>query len=134
MEKGRTHLDLMLIANHQTTQVAQPGKGAFDLPTLAIAAQAAPVVEGRLAAALAVRSNQEDSALQPAPARFVAVVAPFGNHPQWALLRPAQSTTWHRDLGQRSLRHGLRLQRMSDRRQHEGGRRFRAQEDRQSRA
>ena len=57
VEECRIHLDVMIIANHQPTEVTQPGKCAFDFPALAIATQAAPVVEREPAAALRLRKK-----------------------------------------------------------------------------
>ena len=48
MEKGFIHLEMLVVAHQQASEVAQPGESPLDLPAFAIAAQPAAVVEGRL--------------------------------------------------------------------------------------
>jgi len=45
MEEGLIHGDLMIVAHQQPAEIAQPGKGAFARPALAVAAQRAAIVE-----------------------------------------------------------------------------------------
>ena len=89
MEKGFIHVQMIVVANQQAVEVAQPGKGPFDFPTLAVTPQFPSVVERRLLAVLAMRTDQHDAALQQPPAQAVAVAAPVGNDAQGSLAGPA---------------------------------------------
>src|SRR5580693_2615323 len=92
---------MVVVTHQQAAEVAQPGKGAFDLPSVAIATQDPTVVEGRFAAAFSMGRDQQNAALEQAPAQRVAVVCAVGNHTQGPLARtpallrhanPGQST------------------------------------------
>src|SRR5579859_2423261 len=66
-----------IVANDQTTKVAEPGEGAFYFPTAAIAAQGPAVLGTRLAA---MRRDQLDPSLCQSRAQRIAVVGAVGNH------------------------------------------------------
>lgn len=67
MEEGLIHQELVIITDDQAAEFAQPGEGALDLPPPSVAAQGASVLQGRFAATLAMRADQEDAAAgQPA--------------------------------------------------------------------
>ena len=87
MEKGFITSDVIIVAHHQAAEVAQPSKGAFDLPSFAVAAQLSAIVEQGLAASLAVRSDQHHALLKQSPAQRVAVVASIGDNAQGPLAR-----------------------------------------------
>jgi len=103
MEEGSIHGDLVIIANQQSPEVAQPGKGAFDFPTVAVAAQCASIVERRFAASAAMRTDKQYSPVEKPLAQRVAVVGPVGNHSQWSFPGASSSTTRHRDAIQRAF-------------------------------
>jgi len=103
MEEGSIHLDLMVIAHEQSAEVPQPGEGAFDFPALAVTTQGTAIVERGFAPASAVRTDEQDAALEQSPTQRVAVVTPVGNHAQRALLRTTPASTRHRDPGQRAF-------------------------------
>src|SRR5579859_338961 len=69
-----------IVANDQTTKVAEPGEGAFYFPTAAIAAQGPAVLGTRLAAIAAMRRDQLDPSLCQSRAQRIAVVGAVGNH------------------------------------------------------
>jgi hypothetical protein len=87
MEKRFIALDVIVITHDQAAEVAQPGKSAFDFPPFAVASQVASVVEGRFAAAFAVRTDEQHSPLQQSPAQGIAVVTPVGDDAQRPLAR-----------------------------------------------
>src|SRR5882757_1454505 len=103
MEEGFIHLYLMVVAHEQAAKVSQPGKRAFDLPPLAVTTQRASIVERRLAAIFAVRTDQQHAPLEQAPAQGIAVVTPVGNDAQRSLLRSASPAPPHGDLRQRAF-------------------------------
>jgi len=85
----------MIVANQEAAKVSQPGKGALDLPSVAVAAQRATVVERRFLAALPMRCNQQNTSFEQTPAQRIAVVATIGDDTQ-------RSRAWR----SASLRHG----------------------------
>lgn len=97
MKEGPIHGQVPVVAHHQPAIIAQSGKGAFDLPTLAVSAQVASVVEGGCVPTLAVRTQQQHAPLQEPPAQRVAFVGPVGDDPQRAFLRTAPAAAGHRD-------------------------------------
>jgi len=113
-------LDMTVVSHEQAAEVAKPGERALDLPALAVAPQAAPVVERGLASVLAVRADQRDAPARQAPAQFVAVVSAVGNHPQGAFFwgsAPGERKRYltERRLGQRHFRRAGAVQSASQR-------------------
>lgn len=105
MKEGGVALDVIVIANDQAAEVAQPSEGAFDLPAFAIAPQFPSVVERRLAPAPPMRTKQNHPALEQAPAQGIAVVGPIGDDAQGPLAR-TPAFLRHADSIQRALRQG----------------------------
>ena len=91
VEEGSIHGDLMIMANQQTAKVSQPGKGAFDFPTVAVAPERASVVERGFAPSAALRADEQDAFVQKPPAQGIAVVGTVGNHPQRPFLRTSRA-------------------------------------------
>lgn len=81
----------------QAAKVVQPGEGAFDDPTFAIAPQMATILCGRSGAAFAMGRYQQGPASQQPPAQPIAVVSPVGDDAQRPFLRSAGSLARHRD-------------------------------------
>ena len=81
VKKGRIHFDFVFIANHQAAVISQPRKRALDLPTFAIAAQGAAVLERGPTPVLAMRTDQLGAPPLQFPAGWVAVVGLVGNDP-----------------------------------------------------
>src|ERR1041385_3596628 len=110
---------MAVVAHYQTAVVAQPGEGAFDLPTLAVASEFPPVVERGFLATFPMGHNQEDPTLIQSPAQAVAVVTAVGDHAQRTLaasptpLRPREVP--QRALGQGHFRRAGRGQLTSQR-------------------
>jgi hypothetical protein len=61
LEEGVIEVWVAFVTNDESTEVTQPGKGAFDFPAVAIAAQRAAVLGGRLLASLSVGADQLDA-------------------------------------------------------------------------
>jgi len=97
MEKGSIHGDVMIIAHQQPPEITQPSKGAFDFPTMAITSQRASIVERGFATARAMRTDEQDAAVEQALAQRVAVVGAVGDDAQGPFLRPSSSATRHGD-------------------------------------
>ena len=100
MEEGLIHQKVIVIAHDQAAIVAQPGEGAFDLPAFSVAAQRAPILQRRFAATLAMRTDQNNTTLDQAPAQRVAVVSAIGNDAKGPLLGSSAAATRHGDLCQ----------------------------------
>ena len=100
MEKGFIHLKVIVVADEQSTKVAQPGKGPFDFPTLAITPQPTAVVEGWFFAPSAVRADQQHAAFEQAFSQWIAVVGAIGHDSQRPFLWTASATTGHSYLRQ----------------------------------
>jgi hypothetical protein len=100
MKEGSIASDVVIITNQQPPEVAQPSEGAFDFPTVPVAAQGAAIVERGLAASAAVRVDQQDSPVPQPFAQRVAVVGPVGDDAQRSLLWPSAATAGHRNLRQ----------------------------------
>jgi len=79
-------LGAVFVADDQPAEVVQPGKEAFDLPSFAVAAQAATVVERRFASTTSVRRQQDHLPIQQDLAQRVAVVGFVANQTQWHFL------------------------------------------------
>jgi len=82
MKEGLIHKQVIVVAHDQTAVVAQPGKGAFHLPAVAVAAQPASIVECRLGASPTVRSNQQHTLIEQTLPQGIAVVSTVGNDAQ----------------------------------------------------
>ena len=100
MEKGFIHLKVVIVADEQAAKVAQPGKGPFDFPTLAITAQPAAIVEARFCASSTVRADQQHAAFEQTLSQRIAVVGAVGHDSQRSFLWTASATTGHRYLSQ----------------------------------
>lgn len=99
MEKGLIHLKMIVITHEQTAEVAQPSEGAFDFPTVAVAAQGSAVVERGFASSAPVRNDQQNAALQQSPPQQIAVVSAIGDDAQRTTSGPSPLLR-HGDLGQ----------------------------------
>jgi hypothetical protein len=100
MEKGFIHLKVIIVADEQTTKVAEPSKGSFDFPTLAITPQPTAIVEGWFGAPSAVRADQQHAAFEQTLPQRIAVVGAVGHDSQRPFLWTASATTGHRYLSQ----------------------------------
>ena len=90
---------MIIIADEQTAEVAQPSEGALDFPTVAVTAQTSSVVEREFATPAPVRRDQENAPLQQSPTQRIAVVSAIGDDPQRTTPRSA-SFLRHGNLGQ----------------------------------
>ena len=68
-------------ADHEAAKVVQPGKQAFDLPSFAVAAQGAAVVEAGTGAPAAMRGDQQDFLFEEFLAQWIAVVSAVRDEP-----------------------------------------------------
>ena len=119
MEKGFINMQMVILSNEEATEVAQPGEGAFDFPTFAIAAQFPAVVERGLAPPFAVRRDQQNAAFAQTPAQRIAVVTAIGNDPQravaWSAALLGHGNPLQRAFGQSYFRRAGRGQLASQR-------------------
>ncbi len=100
MEKGFIHLKVVIVADEQATKVAEPSKGSFDFPTLAITPQPTAIVEGWFGASSAVRADQQHAAFEQTLSQRIAVVGAVSHDSQWTFLWTASATPGHRYLSQ----------------------------------
>src|SRR2546423_10495325 len=96
----------MVIAHEQPSVISKPGEGSFDLPSFAVAAQFASVVEGGFLAPAPVWADQHDAPFQQAPAQAVAVVGFVCHDSQGSFARSTPSTARHANLLQSGLGQG----------------------------
>ena len=113
--------DGAIVANDQTTKVAEPGKGAFDFPTTPIPAQRSAVLGARFAAIPSMRRDQFDASCRQPLAQRIAVVGAIGNHtlrfltwPSAAML-PAHADRRERFFREPDLVRGCRVKLLSQR-------------------
>jgi hypothetical protein len=105
-KKGPIHGDMMVKTQEQSAKVAQPSEGALDLPTLAVATQGTPVVERGFAPLPAMRTDEQDAALEQSPAQGITVLTAVGDYAQRSLLRSATASAWHGNPRQRAFGQG----------------------------
>lgn len=87
MKKALINGQRAVIANHQSSVVAEPGEGALHDPPSLVAAQCPTVLRWRFTPVLPVRGNQLDAPGRQLPAQRIAIVTAVGN--QAANLLPA---------------------------------------------
>ena len=95
MEEALKDSDYAVIADLDAAEVLQPGIGALDFPTFAIASQLTLVFKAPVADVAAVRSDQLCAALFEPQAQCVRVVAAVGDDPPQAAAGPSPTPTWH---------------------------------------
>jgi hypothetical protein len=100
MEEGVIHQQGTVVADDQPAEISQPRKGAFDFPTLAVAAQRATILRWRLAAVAAVRTDQLDALSLQLGSQRVAVVGPVGDEALRFALGTTTPRAWDADLCQ----------------------------------
>jgi hypothetical protein len=92
----------MLMTNQQSSELAKPGVGSFDDPTL-VAAQFAPIFVASLLIVLPVRRDQLHAAFFQSLPQRVRIVGGVGNHPFRLLSRTAFGSR-NRDFLERGFR------------------------------
>jgi hypothetical protein len=80
MKESFINRDRAIIANDQSAEVTEPGKGAFHLPATPVSTQRSAVLGARLDAIPAVGYYQFDPACRQPLAQRIAVVGAIGNH------------------------------------------------------
>ncbi len=70
---------MTLVAHHQSSEVAQLGAQALDLPTPSIASQLTPILSAWLASVAPMGGNHLDPASGQACIQWVAVIRPISN-------------------------------------------------------
>jgi len=88
VEEAGVHGDASVIADHQATEVANPGEGALDFPSAPVPAQCSAVLKNRLPAFSRWRDQLNPSRCQ-LRAEGIAVVSLVADHPED---QPAQRT------------------------------------------
>ena len=89
MKKGLVDGIGAVVANHQASKIAEPGKGAFDFPATLVSAQRSAILRARFAAIPAMRCDQFDPLHSQPLAQRVTVVGAIGNHTLRFLPRPS---------------------------------------------
>jgi hypothetical protein len=97
VEEALIESDEALVADEETAKVTQVSKGAFDFPTLGVTTHRAAIVKRRTPTLSAMRAEQDDAALEQAPAQRITVVSAVGYDPQRPALGSPASGTWDRD-------------------------------------
>jgi hypothetical protein len=110
-----------IVAHHQSTEVTEPGEGAFHGPSSPVTAQRPAVLRGGLATILAMRNDQLDAAPGQSLPQRVTVVAAVRNDACWLLPRtagpmsPSYADRRERRLREPDLRRGRRVKEVSQR-------------------
>src|SRR5690242_1334906 len=81
--------DRAIVANDQTAEVAEPGEGAFHLPTTPVSTQRSAILRAWLGAIPAMWCHQGDSACRQPLAQRIAVIGAISNHTRWFLAWPS---------------------------------------------
>src|SRR5208282_1268776 len=94
-----------VVADHQTSKVAQPGVGAFNDPPPLVAPQRSTVLRGRTNAILLVWADQLDPATLQASPQWIAVIGLVGDHSHGFLSRsPRTMGSTYTDRRERRFR------------------------------
>ena len=105
MKKSFIDSDRAVVADDQSTEVAEPGEGAFHLPTASVAAQRSAILRARLASIPAMRGDQFDAARRQSLAQGIAVISAIRNHPlRFLACSPAATSPGHVDRSERLFR------------------------------
>ena len=94
---------MVLPSDHQSSEVAPPGKSAFDLPSSLVAAQWTPILGRRLLAIPPVRTNQLDAPSGQSCSQRIGVSGFVVDQPIWIFPRTTSSRSRDRYLLQRRL-------------------------------
>ena len=110
-----------IVAHHQSTEVTEPGEGAFHGPSSSVTPQRPAVLRGGLATILAMRNDQLDATPGQSLAQRITVVAAVGNdafrllpRTSWPML-PSYADRRERRFRQPDLRRGGRVKVVSQR-------------------
>ena len=111
---------MVVPSDHQSSEVAPPGKSAFDLPSSLVAAQWTPILGRRLLAILPVRTNQLDAPSGQSCSQRIGVSGFVVDQPIWIFPRTTSSRSrdcylLQRRLDQRDFRWRRRFQVVSQR-------------------
>ncbi len=82
MKEGPKHLDVALVAYEEAAEAAQPGDGAFDNPSVPVAAELAAILKGFALAVSPVRADEVDATALETLSQGVAVVGLVGDDAQ----------------------------------------------------
>jgi hypothetical protein len=105
MKKSFIDCDRAVVANDQSTEVAEPGEGAFHLPAASVAAQRSAILRARLASIPAMRGDQFDALRRQSLAQRIAVVGAIRNHSlRFLACSPAATWSGHVDRRERLFR------------------------------
>lgn len=100
MKEALVKVDQPFVADEEPAEVTQVGKGALHLPSFAVAAQWAPVLENRTPVG-AMRADEFDSPQGELAAEPGAVVGPIHNESMRAAARTPHSWAWNLHCGER---------------------------------
>src|SRR5216683_3575191 len=98
MKKSFIDSDRAVVANDQSTEVAEPGEGAFHLPAVSVATQRSAILGARFASIPAMRGDQFDASRRQSLAQRIAVIGAIRNHPlRFLTCSPAATSPGHVD-------------------------------------
>ncbi len=89
-----------VLADEESTEVAQVSESALNLPGLAVAAQGPAIVARGGTSSPPVRTKQDNTPLEQAPTQRIAVVSAVGDDTQRTTLWPTAPGAWDRDPSQ----------------------------------
>jgi len=88
------------MTDEEAAEVTQVSKGALDFPTFGVAAQSTAIVAGASTTSPAMRADQDNAALQQAPAQWITIVSAIGNDAQRPALGSPSPCARHRNARQ----------------------------------
>jgi len=100
MEKSIIDVQRAFVANRQSPEVSQPGKGTFDFPAFAIATQRTTILRGRFFATGSMWTDQFDATCAQFFSQRIAVVSPIGNETAQFALGATTTSARHTHLPQ----------------------------------
>ncbi len=98
MEERIVYHDTPVPTNHQAAIVAQPGEGAFRLPSSFISSQFSPILRGRLTSIALMRADQFNPATFQTLSQRIAVVGSIRNQSSRIFSRTATTFPRHGNL------------------------------------
>jgi hypothetical protein len=101
MKEGSIHLDVSLVTNQESPEVAQPGEGSFDLPSSLVSAQLSAILKGRLTAIVPMRADQVDTSLFQPISQWIRICRLIVDQPLGFVSGPAASRSGNSDGAQR---------------------------------
>jgi hypothetical protein len=104
--EGSVGCDQVLMTNEESSELAEPGIGAFDDPAARVASEFSAILVTPVFAVLAIRNDEVDATFLESLTQRIGVVSTVGDYPL-RLLPGAAFGLWDFDFGERGF--GIRI-------------------------